>query len=604
MAQHRDYKQVNFVHIPKINRAPISFIKQKPRTDCYKDLFYDSISLMKKLFVPLILFLIPVLFSQASEINLSWRAATGGKIRARPVILDRGSVCIISEDHHVYSYDATGNMEWKYRIQEKVSDSFKKGPSGLLYAVSETGRLYGLNEYGTLIFENRIVDGTPWGQLVFHHTGPLAGITHEGVVYSASHNGLRRWSIDMKSKPAAQPVMTDSGNVFTAHKNNSIRILSLYGEERGELSFSSRITALVNGPGDTVLAGFSDGRFRTISPGGTVLRETTQQFGSVSAMYPAESGLVLLCGTNTIAIFDYDGNRAQAAFDTAVPVNPQITAGPGSSFFAVGTDGRVICFDMRGRIIWSFSGKNRMNLPVISDEGTIYVGSRDWVFYVFSSIPTVWEARKPNVALQKNVTRQKVFTDPDYRYLYGLLTSGDEDIFHEAMAMIHKDINSENVGIRELHFRIMCQELSKQWLNHESRPSYGPHYISDSIRAEVVSILGRVGDLHTIRLLTELLFQEKKSLVRARIISTLGEIGSDPRGTVCEAMYRLALSLRYDKTNKRIASAIINCLIRLHTYNSGFTSPDGIKAFEALYKLNIPAEEKEHILNYLKTMNY
>lgn len=281
----------------------------------------------------------------ASPGNLKWKFLTGGKIYSSPAIDSNGVVYVGSEDGNLYAVNPNGTMKWKFPAVGTPSCP-SIGARGTVYIRSGSD-LYSINPDGTLKWKYSI--GLAFSSPAIDSNGVIYVGGGDWYLYAINPDGTMKWKYKtgvVFSMPLlSSPSIGASNTVYMASVDGNLYAIT----PSGTLSWKYKMNGIktlsspVIGDGNDVYIGGPDGELYAVNNDGTLK-------------------------------WTYPTTYAQSI--------PAI--GEKRIVYIGGTDGLYAGKD--GALIWKFQTSDQIDSsPMISNDGTIYVGCDDGYLYAINS---------------------------------------------------------------------------------------------------------------------------------------------------------------------------------------------------------------------------
>ncbi|MCK5674087.1 MAG: hypothetical protein KAH95_11970, partial [Spirochaetales bacterium] len=219
-----------------------------------------------------------------------------------------------------------------------------------------------------------------------------------------------------------------------------------------------------------------------------------------------------------------------------------------------------------------------------SADGSVYLGSRDWLFYKYGFIDLIssrykdylWPSFRGGVENRgslipgKNHAKKELLILPDYIYLMELADSGNEEILSELLDEIEYRMYARAYDAGNIYLVDILKYIASDSVK---RPLYEDGRLVNDfsiIRARAIEILGITGSLTTINFLTDLLIYEWDDFVIVSIIKSLGYLQSDMDYTITGALKNY-YEKKGDTIDLRSASQILLTIQKMNKYQGSIS---------------------------------
>ena len=486
-----------------------------------------------------------------------WRRALGGPVAGFPSA-QAGTVMVVSEGGSLRSFVSDGSALWIYQGRGNLDPFVSRSREGTSY-ISQKGIFKAINRTGRELW-NRDLGEDLIAPALIGWDGRLF-VFSRGKVSAFTASGCPLWSKKIAKSPVLRPRLDIQGGILTALEGQLLRIdpygdffsrpLGSFPRAAVSLQFQSNAAGL-EGPASqkASLDFFEDGRFLVFYKNGTLelmdsRGKTLGQSGggSVPLVSLPSPPIDAVARDNKIAVLLRDGKvlllsdyGAKILWDKESHIVPgelgdagDITGEEWAFFF----DERGIYFLTRsgaaafspdGRRLWHIELQGAASVPAFSEEGILYSGGQNWIFYAYKLEDRVLPLK------------QSLY-GPAPEGVYGLGTFMpsrtetnflDDQLIDRELRRIAQTMEKGQVGSQEPSFAAYLMGVAGsllRWSRPDSRPA-----ARISHRIEAAKLLAYIGSRETAPFLTELFLQDPEPLVKAAAAEALGRIGVDPDG--------------------------------------------------------------------------
>lgn len=482
----------------------------------------------------------PVLYAQPVPM---WKQPLSGNIISE-IYTQNGFVTSVVDGGNVISLGLNGDIFWNYKIRGRFLPVITRSSQGTTYVCRSNGDFIALTRSGAARWQLKL--GEPvvapavcgWDERIF--------IFLKNKVICLTAAGHRLWQRPLSSPPDSDPQLDSEGGVILVLQNNTILILSPFGEEKTIKLVEKPAFLLPVKPdnsGGRILVIYGDGRLELYTQSGA-------QNGKIihlgkpplaAAAYSGQAAVQLVSGELILL----DVEKAQILWRTAS--NPGVgAAGNRNQKIKLRIDGAdkmiyvmsistVAGFSLvSGEENWRFMPENSVVTPSVG-EGLVFFGSRDWIFYAYDAEGRPMRAAANSIranipaAGAYGLGRMPSFVE------WSRVKEVFEGRFEDFLAETAIEIKSGNLGSNEpARVQILLGILSDT-------------KVIQTERIEAARLLGLAGSVETTPVLVRRLSSELESSVQAEIAIAIGRIGPDPQGRVMAVFSRIIESSRYSR---------------------------------------------------------
>ena len=556
-------------------------------------------------FIIYLLFAAGIYSLETSEIL--WRYTTGGRINTPPVEGENGTIYFCSEDRNLYALGSDGTLLWRNNLEDRITETLSLGYDGTIYTGSKRGFFLAVNPIGEVIWKVKL-KGSPFGNPAIAPDGSLFIVTNEGWFYSISHTGFIRWELKLPALPVLGPVL--GANLYIALNNNRIYSYSIDGTREWVFLLSGNADSLVLSK-NNIYAGTDNNTIVSINFSGIRLWNKSLNGAVRSIITLTENSIVCTSG-NYLTMMDSEGNiiwiskERRALLDLAAYSNMLVT---------LDSEGYVSWFNLEGIAVSTIQGGAPVSRLLGAVDGSIYIGSKDWLFYKYGLTSTLndnyakylWPVYGGGVEHRSFLTinktdknKEKQFRSSDYVYLKELSKSLDEKNLNELLDDMEHRLFNRDYDIGKSYFIDILEIIASECI---TRPLYEEGLLINDfpiIRSRAVDILGITGNFNTIDFLIEMLSHEWDSYAINSIIRSLGSLQSDKEGNITKGISNYYFN--NDKnTNNRVVSQIILSIKKIDKYN-GTTSKGLLSVITDLFLTSSSRIIKELALDTINSI--
>ncbi|GMO24357.1 MAG: PQQ-like beta-propeller repeat protein [Spirochaetaceae bacterium] len=529
--------------------------------------------------------LFAVAFNAAADPVLRWREPLNGAIISG-ISAQLGSVVAVAEGGSILAFGEDGKPFWNYQIRGRFLPYFTRSRMSASYVCRSNGDFIALNRSG--LVQWRLSLGEPLA------AQPLCGwderlfIVLKNKILCFTASGQRLWTRAIEAPPDSDPQLDGEGGFLMLLENNSILILSPFGEQK-IIKLSEKpalLTPVTLNGGERILAVYGDGRMELYQKNGRQQGKLLHLGKAPLAAASHRSNVAVQLVSGELALLDVESAQilwraasrpgVGAAGNRSQKINIRFDA-EAKLVYVLSITGVAAFSLVNGEEMWTLRLENAAVSPAI-DEGYVFCGGRDWIFYAYDAEgrPRKQEVR-PNLPAPGNYGLGRA---PGFREW-----SAIKDTFNEDFEMFLEDsakaIKSGNIGADEpAVIRILLGVL-------------GDAKLIQTERIKAAKLLGIAGSVEIIPYLARRLTLDTEISVKAEIALALGRIGADPQGRVMSGFSRL-IELNRDGQNESLLSALASAIGSISKFSGPPVSEHAVKLLVELSEIKrSPAVQHE-----------
>jgi outer membrane protein assembly factor BamB len=528
-----------------------------------------------------------------------WETAIGDTIRGTPH-LQAGSVVLVGENGSVRSFYMSSTPLWNFDARGTAVPHIARSYEAATYICSTDGILMAINRVGRELWRLRLdkpISYSPvvgWDGRVF--------ITLDSTMTCRTASGNALWTLELDSPVAFAPVLDRTGSVATVLQNmDFVKVDQFSFLERIRLTrLPAMIVSLNEGSVQSYVLFYSSGEMEKI-------------------VYNDHSRA---------------GSKLTKSNLRSLPAAPVAASSRGSQFVVTLRDGKTLCADAQGNILWSRNtheaveekgsgnlavgqaammydergiytltirgvsaftpeGRRRFvhrlsnecsGVPALSDEGILYACGRDNILRVYKI------DAKP-----RTVPRSR-FYGPEPEGTYGMGNPppspwvGDGSRYSDVnqdfvFAEMERVIKSGQIGKNEPIYVAYMMEMIGFFIGN---PHYSPvrPAVKPPQRIRLIYLLAQVGSRETIPFLWNIFDKDPEPAVRRACADAIGVIGVDPTGRSFVS-YNFLLSPNNPNMDPQLVLAATSSIAMLSRFSGPPLATDGIRVLR--YFSNLPS---------------
>jgi outer membrane protein assembly factor BamB len=540
---------------------------------------------MKLLLLSLLLFSLAGRTVGGEALRPSWRFVTGGALTFRPALDHRGTLYAASADRFLYAVAPDGVERWRFPLGSRPSASPVVAYDGTVLAGTASGRLWAVS---------------PGGRARWSFTAPsrpalTPALGQDGTIYlpagdtlfALSWRGEERWRYQLRAEAAGSPAIGPDGTVYLATGDRRLLALAPSGERRWEAALPGRVSAPVPDADGTILVGAAG--IHRLSPLGALLWSYPIPAETAPPVLRPDGTIFAGAANGKVYLLSTEGARiAELALEA--PVRYAGTAA-GDDTVVVTTAGRSL-FVLRLRkdgggieVAGRFAAGEETHQASLAPDGSLYLGSEDWVLYRLEG-PAAGPAASPWPMAYHDVQhtgRSGALRDlegPATLALRELAFAEEETLKQAALDDVQRHLSGER--FLPVHLAVLEEvlgALSAEGVTVLARSSGASLPGYPRVRARAYRLLGELGSEGARASLLESAAHEPDLAARLAAFQALGRIGADPDGELGRLLSREA---RRSDVEEAVILAGLEALARVLDEGPGRAAPEDIRALAEL----------------------
>ncbi len=534
-----------------------------------------------------------------ANIELLWRYGTGGQIRSHPAVGSDGTLYAISDDGYLYALAPAGELIWKHNLGGIVTDCLAVGADGTIYAGLRNGDLIAVNPHGSEIWRQRL-DGLPAGDPLTAPDGRLYVGTRRGTLYVISHSGQVEWTVQLPAGITQPLAMDGAGTLYVVAADRRLYALTSWGRFKWSLPFESAPDAPAIGEGGVIFIATAAGEVYDVTPGGDIAWHYDlggSPLAPLAGAAQAAPGRVLAAQSSaagggqrsTVVVATREGAVAELDADGRLLWRTKLSAGLSGEpllgtdrITVLASDGTLLTLTEKGAVADRFSLGTRGG-TVLTSDGRLYVGGRDWIIYVVQL--------SKEAALDRSCAWPEAGHDPAHSgrtssapnevsgfapgadsydlYLKSLFALGTRQAFTHILDDVSRRVEDRSLG-RDVWYAVpILEHIAEAGV---IEPVYEDNRVIDNfpdLRARAALLLGTLGSLYSRDILIRLIDRESDNVALASEIQALGLLGSDPDGSAVRAIAAAFRRTTASAPNSRVAAAVVTAYQGISRYEGG-----------------------------------
>ncbi len=521
--------------------------------------------------------------ADAQALLLSWRFVTGGALAFRPALDHRGTLYLVSADRLLYAVSPEGAERWRFPLGSRPSASPVVAYDGTVLAGTASGRLWAVD---------------PGGRARWSFTAPsrpafTPALGQDGTIYlpagdtlfALSWRGQELWRYRLAAEAAAAPAIGPDGTVYLATGDRRLLALSPTGERRWEAALPGRASAPTADADGTVLVGAAG--IHRLSSQGALLWSYPIPAETAPPVLRADGTILAGAANGKMYLLSAAGARL-AELALQLPVRYGAIAAADDTVIVATTDRALLALRVREEALEPaarFEAGEQAGQAALAPDGSVYLGSEDWVLYCLrgsKSGPAAspWPMAHHDV---QHTGRSGALADlegPAALALRELALAEEEALKQRALDDVQRHLSGER--FLPVHLAVLegiLGALTAEGVTVRARSSGAPLPGYPRVRERACSLLGELGSEGARLSLLEAAAREPDLAARLAAFRALGRIGADPDGELGRLLSREA---RRPDAEEALVLGGMDALARVLAQGPGRASPDDFRALAEL----------------------
>lgn len=493
-----------------------------------------------------------LLFSLAapslSALDPAWIRVLSGSVATTPVV-GYNRVIATCDDTSVTALTPSGDFLWS-RVVRGGARYLWMSSRSLLIALSSNGTIHAFSQDGYPVWR---IKGPSRPVLQ-----PLEGLDGRIFIFFANrlvtltHTGVRLWQIPLGKEPI-HVSLTGNGEVLISFMDNTLMLISPFGEILAEYAPDDKIGALAEAPSGFFILGKEDSlSYYDVRRTTGIQRIWQTRLSAQPLGVTVESGtaVIILSDGTIVALNESDGERLWAT-SLGSPVLSPLTIEKTYGQFSLVCPGLAAAVSPDGSLLWVHSLSGSVGLPVMDSSGTVYAASGEWKLGAWSPEKRISTQKKP-----KKGRNYSILTGRSVEYGIPFMSGRRElELFFKELSQV---LDSGSIGPAEVGYARRLTEI----LGNDVAALPYTRSLDGWERSRAAVLLGKMGSLEyrevilssaygnfdeamAIGILQGLCFfgpdEDGQTLQAIRHLVRAGGIWSDPvKKSACDVLYTIA----------------------------------------------------------------
>ncbi len=548
--------------------------------------------------------------ADAQALLLSWRFVTGGALSFPPALDHRGTLYLVSADRLLYAVSPGGAERWRFPLGSRPSASPVVAYDGTVLAGTASGRLWAVDPAGR----------ARWSFTAPSRPALTPALGQDGTIYLPAGNllialdwrGRELWRYQLAEEAAAAPAIGPDGTVFLATGDRRLLALSPTGERRWEAALPGRGSAPTADEDGTVLVGAAG--IHRLSGQGALLWSYPVPAETAQPILRPDGTIVAGAANGKVYLLSKEGARlAELALE--LPVRQAAIAADDDTVIVATADRALLALRVRGGLepgpqsglepgpqislesAARFDAGEQAGQAALAPDGSVYLGSEDWVLYCLRGprVGTAAAGGSPAGAGPARSAWPMAYHDlqhtgrsgaladlegPPALALQELAAAEEEALKQRALDDIERHLSGDR--FLPVHLAVLegiLGALTAEGVTVRARSSGAPLAGYPRVRARACFLLGELGSEGARLALLETAARDPDLAARLAAFRALGRIGTDPEGELGRLLSREA---RRPDAEETMMLGGLEALARVLAEGPGRTTPDDFRALAEL----------------------
>ncbi len=340
------------------------------------------------------------------EPALLWRFQTGASLFSSPVIANDGTLYLASTDGKLYALDQSGTMQWSFQAEEALFATPAIGPDNTIYLGDLAGNYYAISPDGNEKWRYQPNNGTD-RRIIHAPVVDSSGQSYFGAwnerFYAIRPNGGLRWQTsNLRGYFSSAPVLDEDNNVYVACNQSGNAKIAKFAPQSSQpaWTFDESIrrgeNRVISSPAldherQRLYLGVctDEGRLYAINiRNGNKIWSQEFSKGIISSPAIASDGTIYVgCLDGYVyAITPTNGtDKWKFKTDGYFVIGSPSVDGNGT-IYCGDSDGILYALSPDGDELWRYQAQNGIeSSPVIASDGTLYFTSTDSALYALKN---------------------------------------------------------------------------------------------------------------------------------------------------------------------------------------------------------------------------
>ncbi len=533
--------------------------------------------------------------------DLSWRFVTGGKILYKPAVDHRGIIYFASDDRHLYAVLPEGREKWSFALRSKPSSSPVISYSGTIYIGCVSGKFYAVAPNGSLRWCFDSGSGACLNPAL-GRDGTIYLPTSGGTLYALDFAGNEKWRFKARAGISSSASIGPGGSIYFSSTDRRLYALNPSGEKKWEARMSGSVGTPAVGLDGNLYVNSSG--IQAISPNGKHLWHYSIPARTADPVIQSDG--IIIAGAQNARLYAIS-SRGKKIWDLYIGEamqSPAAVAEDNSIF--VGTENNhlyVVTPD--GRVQWVFSAKRTVRIPTITEDGSLYFGSDDWILYALKlkaggPDDGPWPIYLHDTQHTSRFNGLKDLCSPAAMILKELAYSNSIDLKFAALSDIEQYI--EGRKFLAVHVQSLEEILAFLALEGVTYRVYEQGTVINNypqVRLRSCEILGSLATEGAWNILLDVIHNDSDSMVKTTAVGALARIGADVNGRAVKTiLFELEKS---SAGQQQFIFAALTALERI-AEKEGFRDPSLIPHLVRITQGNYSKRIREQALRVLHAL--
>ena len=437
-----------------------------------------------------------------------------------------------------YAIDSAGSKIWIRNLGKKPAPFLSISPDDIIHICFTDGTLAALNKKGREIWRTDI-GGIPYVKPAYKSDGTMF-ISAGSTLYGLSHRGNVKWMVTFLY-PVRQLETGADETIYVLLGDGTFQVYSPLGRMLWKKGPETGIVSYVSGGAGSLFCLTASGDCLEFDRAGSLIDQKKLAAGKGAVQFlKRKNGFAVISSAKLMAFngameLEWDhafagGGLGYGVFDDK------------DRFYGLNADGSLFTTAKEEKEFQIYSMEPGTPAPVLSQNGRLYVGGKDWIVYAFSANPAVAgeEPRNPGTGMDEGPPLPETGGSSALSSYFAVLagSSNIEDNFR-ALDELKRLTNSRNYMEQEPVMVPVLEKLSTAGLMNPPGNTPAGKALSYVIRERTAEILGIISTPEAEKVLLPMLYYEWDREALILVIKALGAMRRDKDGAVADYLNAL-----------------------------------------------------------------
>jgi outer membrane protein assembly factor BamB len=328
-------------------------------------------------------------FVGPQEKTIKWSHYFNSLLIASPVIGTDGTIYISTYESYLYAVSPNGMIKWRFATRDTIQGSPAIADDGTIYLPSTDHCLYAIWPDGTIkwVFTT---NGRNSSSPVIDKDGTIYFGSHDGNIYALNPDGSKEWSLTIGRISASSPAISRDGTIYIGTYKSEVYAISKEGRIKWKYKLDGGIRATpAIGEDGTIYIGTRKGTIYALAPEGRV-KWKFHTDGDIRASAAIGKDHTIYIGSWDKYLYALTSiGKLKWKFRTKGVIETSAIVAADETIYFASIGDRIYALNPDGTVKWSGITGMFFTSPVISPEGTLYIGREQRLLAIGKPIPNV-----------------------------------------------------------------------------------------------------------------------------------------------------------------------------------------------------------------------